>query len=142
MEFNPDNKVVQLCATGMELEGQGKFEEAHKYFEEAWQYAITDFERFTAAHYVARHQKNTSEKLKWDRTALMHALNIRDENIKQILPSLYLNLGKCYEDLNDFNNAISNYQSAFSFVTHLPENGYGNMIKAGIEKALNRTTNH
>jgi rifampin ADP-ribosylating transferase len=141
MEFNPENKVVQLCATGMELEGKGKFEKANKHFVEAWRYATTDLERFTAAHYVARHQKNTSDKLKWDKTALLHALKIRDEDIKQTLPSLYLNIGKCYEDLNDFDNAISNYQAAFSFVMYLPDNGYGNMIKAGIENALNRTKN-
>src|SRR5215213_6609966 len=99
MEFNQDNKVVQLCATGMELEGKGKWAEASKHFEEAWHYAATDFEKFTAAHYVARHQKSTADKLKWDRTALTHALNINDESIKETFPSLYLNIGKCYEDL-------------------------------------------
>ena len=138
MEFNQDNKVVQLCATGMELEGQGKLAEAGSCFEEAWNIAATDFEKFTAAHYVARHQKSVSEKLKWDKTALIHALNIADESIKETLPSLYLNIGKCYEDLNDFDNAKNNYQAAFTFATFLPGNGYGNMIKAGIDKGLER----
>jgi rifampin ADP-ribosylating transferase len=138
MEFNQDNKVVQLCATGMELEGQGKLTEASNHFEEAWNLATTDFEKFTAAHYVARHQKSISDKLKWDKTALGHALNIDDQSIKETLPSLYLNIGKCYEDLHDFDNAKSNYQAAFSFTTFLPDNGYGNMIKVGINKGLDR----
>src|SRR5215203_2465990 len=131
MEFTQDNKVVQLCATGMELEGQGKPAEASNHFEEAWDCATTDFEKFTAAHYVARHQKSIADKLKWDKTALTHALNINDESIKETLPSLYLNIGKCYEDLNDFDNARSNYMAAFTFATYLPDNGYGNMIKVG-----------
>jgi len=141
MEFNQDNRVVQLCAAGMELEGQGKLAEASIHFEEAWGVATTNFEKFTAAHYVARHQKNIACKLKWDKIALSHALNINDENIKETLPSLYLNIGKCYEDLNDLDNAKSNYQAAFSYAVFLPNNGYGNMIKAGIEKGLDRTTN-
>ena len=138
MEFNQDNKVVQLCATGMDLEGQGKLTEASNHFEEAWNLASTDFEKFTAAHYMARHQKSISDKLNWDMTALNHALNISDDSIKETLPSLYLNIGKCYEDLGDFENAKNNYKSAFSFSTYLPDNGYGNMIKAGINRALAR----
>jgi rifampin ADP-ribosylating transferase len=75
MEFSQDNKIVQLCAKGMESEGQSA--EAKKLFDEAWNEARTDFEKFTAAHYVARHQKSVSDKLKWDETALQHALNIK-----------------------------------------------------------------
>jgi tetratricopeptide (TPR) repeat protein len=138
MEFNQDNKVIQLCAKGMELEGQGKLTEASHYFDEAWNCAGTDLEKFIAAHYVARHQKSISNKLNWDNTALIHALNTEDESIKEALPSLYLNIGKCYEDLNDLDNAKSNYQSALSFATSLPNDGYGNMIKAGINKGLDR----
>ena len=51
MEFNQDNKVVQLCAKGMEMEGQRKLPEAIRYFDEAWNIASNDFEKFTAAHY-------------------------------------------------------------------------------------------
>jgi tetratricopeptide (TPR) repeat protein len=138
MEFNQDNKVVQLCATGMDLEGQGKLAEASNHFEEAWNLASTDFEKFTAAHYVARHQKNISDKLNWDKTALKYALNINDDSIKDTLPSLYLNIGKCYEDLKDFENAKKNYKSAYAYSTYLPDNGYGNLIKAGINRALGR----
>ena len=141
MEFRQDNKVVQLCARGMELEGQARSSEASCLFKEAWDVAATDFEKFTAAHYVARHQKSITDKLKWDKTALTHALNINDESIKETLPSLYLNIGKCYEDLNDFDNAKSNYQTALTYIMFLPDNGYRNMIKAGIEKGLDRTAN-
>ena len=138
MEFNQDNKIIQLCTKGMELEGQGKPEEASNHFKEAWNLATTDFEKFTAAHYVARHQVNISDKLIWDEEALKYALQIDDETVKGTLPSLYLNIGKCYEDLSDFESAKRNYQAAFSFTNFLPHNGYGNMIKTGINNGLNR----
>ena len=138
MEFNQDNKVIQLCAKGMELEGHGQTADASNLFNEAWDIATTDFEKFTAAHYVARHQKNISDKLKWDEEALKYALQIDDEAVKGTLSSLYLNIGKCYEDMNDFENAKSNYQAAFSFTNFLPDNGYGNMIKTGINNGLDR----
>ena len=141
MTFNPENRIVQLCADGMTLEGKGDKRGASQLFLQAWLRSATDFEKFTAAHYVARHQKNISDKLKWDKTALKHALNINDESTKETLPSLYLNIGKCYEDLNDLDNAKSNYQAAFSYAVFLPDNGYGNMIRTGIEKGLERTTN-
>src|SRR3954471_17141781 len=118
MEFTGDNKVLQLCAMGMEKENSP--EEALKLFEEAWKTASTDYEKSMAAHYMARHQNEVSEKLTWDKVALKHALNIEDEKIKSTLPSLYLNIGKCYEDLNDFDNAIHNYHAASSFAEYLP----------------------
>lgn len=138
MEFTQDNKIVQLCAKGMELEGQGQLTDASNLFDEAWDIATTDFEKFMAAHYVARYQKSISDKLKWDETALQHALHTDDESVKGTLPSLYLNIGKCYEDLNDFDNAKNNYQAAFTFTSFLPDDGYGNMIKAGITNGLDR----
>ena len=139
MKFSDDNEVVALCVKGMEFEGQGKLTEASNLFNKAWNAATTDFEKFTAAHYVARHQNSVSDKLNWDKTALHHALNIDHVSIKASLPSLYLNIAKCYEDLYDFDEAKNNYQKAFSFAHVLPENEYGDMIKKGIASGLKRT---
>jgi len=140
MEFDQNNNVIKLCAQGMEMEGNGKPEEAIKLFTQAWDEATNDFEKFTSAHYVARHQKNTQDKLNWDKTALELALKINNETVKATFPSLYLNIAKCYEDLNDFGNAKRNYDLALSFADLLPDNGYGNMIKGGIIKGIERVT--
>ena len=140
MEVDPNNPVVKLCTLGMDLEGQGKPEEASKLFLKGWNEATNDFDKFTAAHYVARHQKSVADKLKWDETALQLALKIKDSAVKEVFPSLYLNIAKCYEDLNDFSNAKQNYQLALSFSNWLPDNGYGNMIKGGIMKGIERVT--
>lgn len=138
MQFDSNNKVVKLCATGMDLEGQGKKKEALSLFQQAWDEATNDFEKFTAAHYVARHQESVADKLKWDETALASALKMKDDNVKSALPSLYLNIAKCHENLNDFHNARLNYNLALSFSNLLPDNGYGNMIKGGIMKGIDR----
>ena len=134
MKFDTNNNVVKLCAQGMELEGEGKKEEAFKIFNLAWDEAANDFEKFTAAHYLARHQRSVTDKLKWDEIALSFALKINDENVKGTYPSLYLNIGKCHEDLNDFDNARKNYEVANSFTGFLSDDGYSKMIKGGIIK--------
>jgi tetratricopeptide (TPR) repeat protein len=115
MEFNPNNPIIQLCVQGMAFEENGKPEEAGKLFLQAWNEATNDFEKFTAAHFVARHQKNVSEKLKWLETALAFALKINDVTVNGALPSLYSNIAKCYEDLNDPGNAKKNHELAISF---------------------------
>ena len=119
MEFNPKNNVVKLCLQGMAMEEKGKPEEASKLFTQAWNEATDDSEKFLAAHYVARHQDSVSDKLKWLETDLQLALNINDDTIKSALPSLYLNIAKCYEDLNDPDMAKKNYELATSFA-HKP----------------------
>jgi tetratricopeptide (TPR) repeat protein len=138
MQFDSNNTVVRLCAEGMELEGQGRKEEAIELFQQAWHRSSDNFEKFTSAHYVARHQESVENKLQWDETALKFALKISDESIIVAFPSLYLNIAKCYEDLNDFGNAGSNYKLALSYADRLPYNGYGKMIKEGIMRGLER----
>nr|MDQ6903690.1 rRNA adenine methyltransferase [Bacteroidota bacterium] len=57
---------------------------------------------------------------------------------EDMLPSLYLNIGKCHEDLRDFKKAKENYDAAVSFQNFLPNNEYGRMIRTGIVNGLDR----
>lgn len=101
MEFSPFNNIVKLCFQGMEMEDKGKPEEASKLFLQAWNEATNDFEKYLASYYIARNQKNVSDKLKWLETSLELALKINDDTVRSALPSIYLNIAKCYEDLGD-----------------------------------------
>src|SRR5258705_10637660 len=92
MEFNPHNNVIKLCLQGMAMEDEGNAEEASRVFLQAWDESTNDFEKFTAAHYVVRHQKNVSDRLKWLETALHSALNVNDDAVKGAFPSLYSNI--------------------------------------------------
>ena len=138
MTFDPDNNVVKLCAEGMVMEGNGKPQEAGKLFFQAWSEATNELEKFIAAHYLARHQNSVADKLKWDKTALQSALTINNDTVKGTFPSLYLNIAKCYEDLDELDNAKMNYELALSFSDWLPDDGYGNMIKSGIMNGIER----
>jgi rifampin ADP-ribosylating transferase len=123
MEFNPSNPVVKLCIQGMALEDKGEPEEASQLFLQAWNEATNDFEKFTAAYYVARHQDNIADKLKWLETSLQFALNINDESVKAAFPSLYSNIAECYEELNDLESAKRNYEMAASFTDDPSDTG-------------------
>jgi hypothetical protein len=115
MEFTPNSNVVKLCIQGMDMEGKVNPEEASRLFLQAWNEATNDFEKFIAAHFVARHQKNVSDKLKWLETALQFALKVNNDSVNAAFHSLYLNISKCYEELNDFESAKKNYELAISF---------------------------
>ncbi len=123
MEFNPNNTIVKLCLQGMDLEGKSKPEEAGRIFLQAWNEATNDFEKFLASHYIARQQKNVSDKLKWLDTGLQLALKIDNDYFKGIFPSLYSNIAKCYEELGDPDNAKMNDDLAISFSDKLPDKG-------------------
>ena len=36
MQFDPNNRIVQLCVEGMEMENTGKRDEAEAFFLQAW----------------------------------------------------------------------------------------------------------
>ena len=115
MEFNPNNHVVQLCVQGMGMEEKGNTKEAARLFLQAWNEATNDFEKYTAAFYVARHQETVHDKLKWLQTDLQLALKINNDTVRSAFPSLYANIAKCYEELGEFDNAKKNAELSRSF---------------------------
>ena len=123
MEFSPNNPVVKLCLQGMNMEDNSNSEEAGKLFLQAWNEATDDFEKFTAGFYVARHQQNVSDKLRWLETVLELGLKINNDTVKSAFPSLYQNIAKCYEELGDADNAKKNYKSANSLKDKPSEKG-------------------
>lgn len=107
----------------MDLEAKDKPDEASKIFLQAWSEATNDFEKFLAAHFVARHQKEVQSKLKWLQTALQFALKVNTEAVTGAFPSLYANIAKCYEDLGDAENAKKNRELAASFAERPSDKG-------------------
>lgn len=112
MEFNPGNPIVQLCIQGMDAEEKGHADEAARLFYEAYNQATNDFEKFTAAHHVARVQKNTADKLQWLQTELGLALQLNNEAVKASFTPLYTAIAECYEELGDKENAEKNRELA------------------------------
>jgi tetratricopeptide (TPR) repeat protein len=123
MGFNPSNHVIQLCILGMDREEKGKPEEASRLFLQAWSEATDDFEKFIAAHFVARHQGNTADRLKWLETALQFALKVNDESVAGAFPALYSNIAACYEELGDNDNARKNRELGISSADEPSDSG-------------------
>jgi tetratricopeptide (TPR) repeat protein len=123
LEFSPGNNVVKLCVKGMTMEENGKPEEAGTLFLQAWNEAADDFEKFIAAYHLSRLQKKVSGRLKWLETALQLALKINNDAVKGAFSFLYSNIAKCYEDLNDIDNAKKNYQLANSITDNISDKG-------------------
>lgn len=155
MEFNANNNVIQLCLQGMDMEGKDKPGEAGRIFLQAWNEATNDFEKFTAAYYVARHQNTVRDELKWLETSLQFALKINDVSVNAAFRSLYSNIAKCYLDLSDFDNATKNYELADSFTDNPGDDGpfyhgtkadlqVGDLLTAGATSNYNSkvTMNH
>lgn len=123
MEFSPANPIVKLCIQGMAMEDNGQPGEAKKLFLQAWDDATTDFEKFTAAYYVARHQNTTTDKLNWLETTLSLALQINDDSVYAAIPSLYKKIAECYDELNDAVNSKKNYDSANALKDKISDKG-------------------
>lgn len=123
MEFSPSNNVVKRCLQAMAEEEKGNQEEASRLFLQAWNEATADFEKFIAAHYVARHQQTTNDRLKWLEKALQFALKINDNTVASALPALYSNIGKCYQELNEPDKAAANFALSTSLNDNPTDDG-------------------
>ena len=107
----------------MAMEDKGNAEEAKAFFVRAWHEATTDFEKFLAAHFVARQQTVLQDKLKWTETALEFALKTKDESVKGAMPALYSNLAKCYEESGDHATAKKHFELAAAVTVEPADKG-------------------
>ncbi|HMD08329.1 MAG TPA: hypothetical protein VKH63_12390 [Candidatus Acidoferrum sp.] len=132
------NPVVKLCVEGMRAETEGRIEEARLLFIQAWEESKNDYDACIAAHYVARHQKTSEEILRWNQESLDRADALNDERMQDFYPSLYLNLGKAHEDLGHREMARKYYELAAAGMNGLPGGRYGDVVRDGIKRGLQR----
>jgi tetratricopeptide (TPR) repeat protein len=123
MEFSPFNNVIKLCLRGMDMEEKAKHEEALQLFMQGWNEATNDFEKYLAAHYIARLQKSISDKLKWLETALQFALKTNDDGVKSAFPSLYRNIAVCYEESGEQDKAKAHYELSMHYKSSPADKG-------------------
>ena len=136
--MDPENAVVKLCAQGMEAEFAGRPVEARDLFVRAWEASRDDYEASIAAHFVARHQATPEETLRWNQQALARADAVADDRVRGFYPSLYLNLGHSHEQLGDADEARRFYDLAAASATDLPPGPYGDTVRDGIARGLER----
>ncbi len=105
MEFNPANPIVKLCVLGTAQEEQGNADAASSLFRQAWQEATHDFEKYIAAYFIARHEKELRQRLQWFETALEFGLKVNNDSVNGALPALYRYIADCYTGLGDEDKA-------------------------------------
>lgn len=136
--MDPNNPVVKLCAQGIDIEMKGRRDEARSLFLQAWELRQDDVDACIAAHYLARHQDTLEETLRWNELALTHAIRASSDAIRSFFPSLYLNLGKSYEDLQNIPRARELYEHGERWLTDVADGGYGDIVRQGLQNALQR----
>ncbi|PWR11634.1 hypothetical protein DKT68_05125 [Micromonospora acroterricola] len=99
------------------------------------------FHRCTLAHYLADLQDTTEAELTWDERALAAVSDLTDERaqrylsslqVRAFLPSLHLNLADCHRRLGNIAPAREHLALAREHVAHLPDDPYGEAIRAAI----------
>lgn len=136
MFFDPDNPVMQLCAAGMQVDGEPA--KALVLFEQAWAARRDDFDASVAAHFVARHQATASATLEWNERALRHADALTDERLTALLPSLCLNLAESYRIAARPVEADALAHRGMLALGGSPDDGYRQFVRAGLERLLQR----
>jgi tetratricopeptide (TPR) repeat protein len=138
--MDPNNPVIKLCTEGMKAEMEGRADDARLLFAQAWEQSKNDYDACIAAHYVARHQKSPEEILHWNKEALDRADAVHDARVDGFYPSLYLNMGKAYEDLGNWEQAKRHYELAAAKMSNVPEGRYGDIVRDGIKRGLQRVS--
>lgn len=126
---------------------QGQREAARQLFAEIWNEIGGEngdpLHVCVLAHAMADVQDDVRQELVWDQRALAAADLITDERAAQagvalpvagLYPSLHLNLGECYRKLGDLDRAREHLQQAQATIGALGDDGYGQLIKGGLER--------
>lgn len=145
----PDVTMARM-GRGVELGQRGEREAARELFSELWEeIGVTGdpLHRCALAHSMADVQDEVKEELLWDLRALEAADLVTDERARQagvagpvsgFYPSLHLNLGDAYRRLGDLDRARDHLERGRAVVGALGDDGYGQMIRQGLERLADR----
>ncbi|MGW1682664.1 hypothetical protein [Saccharopolyspora sp. NPDC002376] len=137
--MNPENPVVHLCSQGMQAEAEGRSDDAREQFQQAWERATDDYEASIAAHYLARHQPNPEQTLRWNRESLERAERVDDERVTGFFASLHLNLAKSYRELDQPDRAHEHFALAAKHIDDVPPGQYADWTRYAIAEGLRPT---
>ena len=142
----PDATMAQI-ARGMELSQRGKRDAARGILADVWGQIGGEngdpLHRCPLAHAMTDVQHDVNEEVIWDLRALEAADLITDErasragvtsSVAGFYPSLHLNLGECYRKLGEFDVARDYLERGVGCAGALPDDGYGQMIRRGLDR--------
>src|SRR4051794_35640111 len=142
--------TTDRVAEAMELGQQGHRAEAQELFTAIWRDLGPDgdpLHRVAVAHAMADLQDDPHEELAWDLRALDAVEGVSDERaaaagvtgpVAAFYPSLHLNLGEDYRKVGDQAAAQRHLSLGRAAAGALPDDGYGQMIRGGLEGLAER----
>ncbi|GCD98580.1 hypothetical protein [Embleya hyalina] len=136
---DPENIVVQLCAQGMQAETEGRDVRARDLFLQAWEAAEDDYEACIAAHYLARHQPNPEETLRWNQECLTRADRVGDDRVRGFYASLHGNMARAHRDLGRIEQAREHFESAARHIDDVPAGPHRQWLRHRIAAGLRAT---
>ncbi|MGW5422457.1 hypothetical protein [Streptomyces sp. NPDC003943] len=141
-----DDAVMTRIGQAMMLLHGGDREEARNRFGAIWQQLGPDgdpLQRCTLAHYMADAQDDPDTELAWDLRALTAAEGLDEDRLarhdsaaalRALYPSLHLNLAADYVKLARPDAARVHLDRARAASAYLDDDGYGNGVRAAIER--------
>lgn len=146
----PDATTARI-GRGLELGQRGERAAAREVFAEVWDDIGADggdpLHRCALAHAMADVQDEVAEELVWDLRALAAAELVTDERaapagvtspVAGFYPSLHLNVGECYRRLGQLERAREHLRAGRAAVGALADDGYGQMVKGGLDRLAER----
>lgn len=140
----PENDPVMAAIVAAVEQGRaGDRPGARQALEALWDETGDILHRCTIAHFAADLQDSVADELIWDERALAEASSVTEERIqqfdsswqvRQLLPSLHLNLADAHRRSGDFTKAAHHLAEARTHLDTLPDNDYGTLIRTGAEK--------
>lgn len=127
--------------------GRGQREAAHHMFTQIWEEIGGErgdpLHVCVLAHSMADVQDDVHQELLWDQRALAAADLLTEDRVAQagvsltvagLYPSLHLNLAECYRKLGDLDRAGEHLHQARDGIHALGDDGYGRLIKNGLDR--------
>jgi len=139
---------LDRISEALDLFNAGRRGEAREAFAAIWSEIEMDgdaFHQCVLSHYMADAQDEPAEELMWDRRALAAADRIVKDrpdtsglSVLSLYPSLHLNLADVLHRTGDIAGARRHLQLARQASDALADDGYGQMIRGGIERLAAR----
>ncbi len=140
--------VLDRIGEALALYNTGRKSEGREAFAAIWTEIETDgdpFHQCVLAHCMADTQDDPTAELIWDRRALDAANRIGRErpdtaslSVLSLYPSLHLNLADVLHRTGDITGARQHLHLAQQSSDALADDGYGQMIRSGIERLAAR----
>lgn len=133
---DPESPVLRFCERGTAAAREKRHADALALYHDAWRLVTNDAEACIAAHHIARAQSDAMTALWWNQIALGRGGRCDSQRVRELLPTLHLDIAIAYEQLNQLYAARHHYQAAAATLEAVRDPVQRDMIERGLERGL------